>query len=191
MEAGGTTRRDLSVSLGTATLLSLVTGFVPGLLLLFLFTLIHDAPSTMRGLDLFFSLAILLPALILGVVVHELLHAAGWMIWGKKRWQAITFGIKWQWLAPYAHCTEPMPARAYRWSTFLPGLLLGIVPGLLALLGGSGLLAAFAFFFIAAAGGDFLVLWLIRGVPATVLVEDHPERAGCYVWEEKGEASGT
>jgi hypothetical protein len=29
------------------------------------------------------------------------------------------------------------------------------------------------------AGGDLLVLLLLRGVPANALVEDHPTRAGC------------
>ena len=34
-----------------------------------------------------------------------------------------------------------------------------------------------------AAGGDWLVLWLLRGVSPGAFVEDHPTRAGCYVLE--------
>lgn len=33
------------------------------------------------------------------------------------------------------------------------------------------------------AGGDWLILWLIRNVKAGSLVEDHPSKAGCYVLE--------
>jgi hypothetical protein len=37
--------------------------------------------------------------------------------------------------------------------------------------------------FVLAAGGDLLILLLVRNVGATCLVEDHPIRAGCYVLE--------
>jgi hypothetical protein len=40
--------------------------------------------------------------------------------------------------------------------------------------------------FILAAGGDFLILWSIRGVDKDALVEDHPTRAGCYVLQPSG-----
>jgi hypothetical protein len=42
---------------------------------------------------------------------------------------------------------------------------------------------AFGLLFTFAAGGDALVLWLLRGVAPHRLVEDHPTRAGCFVWE--------
>jgi len=35
--------------------------------------------------------------------------------------------------------------------------------------------------FIFAAGGDLLVLWVIRNVDARAMVQDHPSRAGCLV----------
>ena len=46
---------------------------------------------------------------------------------------------------------------------------------------GSPSLALFGMIFVFAAGGDLLVLWLIRGVDARALVQDHPSRAGCIV----------
>jgi hypothetical protein len=45
----------------------------------------------------------------------------------------------------------------------------------------SGDLFWFSLIHTAAAGGDWLILWLIRGVKAGSLVEDHPSNAGCYV----------
>jgi hypothetical protein len=40
--------------------------------------------------------------------------------------------------------------------------------------------------FVLATGGDLLVLWVIRELPASALVEDHPTRAGCYVLDPAG-----
>ena len=36
-----------------------------------------------------------------------------------------------------------------------------------------------------------MILWLLRGVGGDELVEDHPERAGCYLVERLGESSRT
>jgi hypothetical protein len=74
----------------------------------------------------------------------------------------------------------------------MPGLLLGIAPSIAGVISGSAVLAAFGLLFTIAAGGDFLILWLLRGVHAGALVEDHPERAGCYVlssYDTAGERS--
>jgi hypothetical protein len=41
--------------------------------------------------------------------------------------------------------------------------------------------------FTLAAGGDALILWLLRGVPAGRLVRDHPSKPGCLVLPERTE----
>jgi hypothetical protein len=48
---------------------------------------------------------------------------------------------------------------------------------------GSGGWTVYGVIFLIAAAGDFIVLWVLRGVPGDVLVEDHPTRAGCYVYD--------
>lgn len=95
----------------------------------------------------------------------------------------MSFGINWRTLTPYAHIKVPITARAYRWGAFMPGLVLGLIPCLIAVLTGSGWLLVVGAVFILVAGGDFLVLWLLRGVPAGALVEDHPTAIGCRVVE--------
>jgi len=39
--------------------------------------------------------------------------------------------------------------------------------------------------FTIAAGGDFIVLWILRKTDSNNLVEDHPTRAGCFIYEVK------
>ena len=67
----------------------------------------------------------------------------------------------------------------------MPGLVVGLLPSLVGIATGNGWIMLFGLFFTFAAGGDLLVLWLIRKVDAKVLVEDHPTNAGCYVYERR------
>lgn len=124
---------------------------------------------------------VLLVALAVGVLVHEALHAAAWQLAAQPPKGSIRLGFSWKALTPYAHCAAPMPARAYRIGAATPGVLLGLVPVALACASGSGALLAYGLLFTLAAGGDALILWLLRGVPPTAHVADHPTQAGCIV----------
>jgi hypothetical protein len=124
---------------------------------------------------------ILLLALGVGVVVHEGLHALAWARAARLPLRAIRFGFDWKTITPYAHCTVPITARAYRIGAATPLLAIGVLPAIISLFNGDAALLAFSLFFIFAAGGDMLILWLIRDVHPDALVEDHPTRAGCLV----------
>lgn len=122
-------------------------------------------------------------AFVVGVVVHEGIHGAVWAA-ASGRPSAIRFGFQLKSLTPYAHSTEPMSARAYRIGALAPGILLGVLPYLVALAAGSAPLALFGAVFTSVAGGDVLVVWRLRGVAPGALVEDHPTDAGAVVLEE-------
>lgn len=122
-----------------------------------------------------------LAALVVGVVAHEGLHALAWRASAGLPAGSVRLGFNWKALTPYAHCSAAMPARAYRIGAATPGVALGLVPAVLALATGNAALLAFALLFTLAAGGDALVLWLLRGVPPGARVVDHPTRAGCLV----------
>lgn len=130
-------------------------------------------------------------AVVAGVLVHEGLHALAWRLAADLPPASVRLGFNWKALTPYAHCAAPMPARAYRIGAATPGIVLGLAPAAVALATGNGMLLAFALLFTLAAGGDALILVLLRGVPAGVPVVDHPERAGCLVLDpETSAASG-
>ena len=122
----------------------------------------------------------------LGILAHEAIHGLSWAYFSGKSLSAVKFGFQAKTLTPYAHCKEPIEARAYRLGTAMPGLVLGILPSLVGIASGSGWIMLFGLFFTLFAGGDVVVLWLIRKVDAKALVEDHPTNAGCYVYESRG-----
>jgi hypothetical protein len=89
--------------------------------------------------------------------------------------------MKWKILTPYAHCKIPLKASVYRIALLLPAILLGIIPAIIAIIFGISWLLLYGILFTVLAGGDLLIFWIIRKVKSDELVEDHPERCGCFI----------
>lgn len=120
--------------------------------------------------------------MIVGIVVHELIHGIVFAVFSKRGFKSVSFGILWKSLTPFCHCKEALSVRQYMISTMMPAIVLGLVPALIAIVTGSVALLLFGVFFTLAAGGDFLILYLLRNEPSEFLVQDHPEKIGCFVF---------
>jgi hypothetical protein len=176
------TKRDLSISMLRANLIPLLIGIPIAVAQLNLFVVLHGA---IQGrLD---GASLLLFALVVAVsvVAHELIHGLTWQVVAKTTPATISYGFQWQTLTPYAHLSGQIEVNAYRLGGMMPGLLLGIIPYLLSLALGNVPLLVFSVIHTLGAGGDWLILWLLRKVPPGTLVEDHPSRAGCYVFDHE------
>jgi hypothetical protein len=66
----------------------------------------------------------------------------------------------------------------------MPAIILGIIPSLAAIILGNPGLLVFGMFFTLAAGGDFLIINLLRNESKDDLVLDHPSEAGCYIYRK-------
>jgi hypothetical protein len=172
-------KRDLSISMARANFVVIFITIPVVILQFAVFVPVYG----MKSLDPTWSPVALLVAVLLGVIIHELIHGISWVVFGHKPFSAIKFGFQWKTFTPYAHLKEPVEVNAYRIGGFLPGFILGILPYILSLILGDGNLFWFSLIHTSAAAGDWLILWLIRNVPAGTQVEDHPTNAGCYVLE--------
>jgi putative zincin peptidase len=172
-------KRDLSISIDRANLIVLFTSIPVAIAQFVIFRLVHGGQKT----EITWGFTGLILLVLLGVLVHEFIHGISWMIFGHKPFSAIKFGFQWKTFTPYAHLKEPVEVSAYRLGAFMPGFLLGILIYIVRLILGDGNLLWFSLIHTAAAGGDWLILWLIRHVKAGIQVEDHPTNAGCYVIE--------
>lgn len=172
-------KHDLSVSMAQANIVVMFITIPVVILQFAIFILLPGVES----LEPTWNSVILIAVVLLGVILHELLHGISWVIFGHKPFSAIKFGFQWKTFTPYAHLKEPVEVNAYRLGAFLPGFILGILTYILSLVLGNGNLFWFSLVHTSAAGGDWLILWLIRNVQAGMQVEDHPINAGCYVLE--------
>lgn len=116
-----------------------------------------------------------------GVVLHELLHAAGFLLFGRAPRGQVRVGFQRRTLTPFASCRAPVKASAYRLAGLLPALLLGVVPLGVAWATGSEVILIWAWLMLALAGGDVAAVWAIRRLPGAALVLDDAERVGCRV----------
>ena len=139
------------------------------------------AKYPMSGLIYFISL-------FLGIVVHELIHGFVWALKAEKGWQSIEFGIKWKMLTPYTHCKVPLTVKDYSQGVVMPGLIIGIIPAIIAIINGSLLLWIFGLLFTIAAGGDFIALIMLSKLDNDQLIQDHPEQMGFIIFNKKGKS---
>jgi hypothetical protein len=172
---------DVSITLpevmARVTILSLVLLVVPMLV----YILIYGFDAFWSGVFGGYNFIVAVLIVIAAIVAHEGIHAIGWKLFSGLGWDQIKFGIDRKTLSPYCHARAPMRASAYRIGAALPGILLGVVPIIVGLVGASAGWTAFGALLLSAAVGDALVLWVIRHVPADAWVLDHPSNAGCYV----------
>ncbi len=122
--------------------------------------------------------------LILGIVLHELIHGIIWAKFAKEGFKSIKFGVLWEMLTPYCHCKEALNVRQYIIGAIAPAIILGIIPTIIAIITGNLGLLIFGMLFTMAAGGDFLIINLIRKESSSDLVQDHPSEAGCFIYRK-------
>ncbi|SFT16817.1 DUF3267 domain-containing protein [Sphingobacterium wenxiniae] len=122
--------------------------------------------------------------LVAGIVLHELIHGVTWALYAKQGWKSIKFGVLWKYMAPYCHCKEPLSVRAYAIGAAMPGILMGILPGVVSWFTGSLFLLSFGIFFTVAAIGDIMIIRLILKEDKGALVQDHPSEAGYFVFKK-------
>jgi hypothetical protein len=177
-------KKDLSVSMVAANVYSLVFAVPLAVLFISLYLALWGKQGLIQVRDeisqqiIFFALLVLL-----GIFLHELIHGAAWALLGKKSLKTIGYGVNWKAVSPYAHCREPLPVGTYRLGAILPGIILGFIPVIIGILSGIGWIFFYGLIFTVAAGGDLVVLWLLRQENFDDWVLDHESRAGCYLIE--------
>lgn len=128
------------------------------------------------------SIPVLLVILIALSVAHEALHALTWIVLNRGRSGfRVKFGVQWRYLMPYANPVGPMPVWINRAGGLAPAIFLGLLPLVAATWVNEPVLAGWAIIMIGSSAGDFLIVWKIRDLPGSVLVEDLPDRIGVIV----------
>jgi hypothetical protein len=129
------------------------------------------------GLSLF-----ILAITIFGIVIHELIHGFCWGIYAKNGFKSIKFGVVWKMMTPYCHCKEKLQVKQYIIGAIMPGVVLGLIPTVYAVINDNFGIFLLGVFFTMAAGGDIIMVYLLRNEKMNNLVQDHPSEMGCYVF---------
>lgn len=138
-----------------------------------------------ENISIFTLYLIFFSTIIIGIILHELIHGLTWSLFAKKRFKSIKFGVLWKMFTPYCHCKEPLLLKHYIMGAIMPAIILGFIPALYSIIFGNVAILIFGIFFTMAGAGDFLVINLIRNENGNSLVQDHPSEAGCFIYHKK------
>jgi len=97
------TKRDLSISMIQANVIVMFVSIPLVILQVAIFLLLHGGAALKPTRHP----ALLILVVLLGVVIHEMIHGLGWVIFGRKSLSSIKFGFQWKSFTPYAHLMEP------------------------------------------------------------------------------------
>lgn len=122
-------------------------------------------------------------SMFIGIVLHEAIHGLTWALFVKERLRAIKFGIMKQHFTPYCHCKGFLRVKHYVAGAIMPAIILGLLPILWAFANGSPMLFFLGVYFIVAASGDFLIIYLLRNEDCNNYVKDHKTLPGCIVYK--------
>ena len=171
-----------TISMLEANLLAIALFVVVGAMLCIPYYYLYGAKELASWSTIFPWFLLLL---LVGIVVHELVHGITWLLLTHKGFSHLSFGFLSG--GVYCHIDVPLLKKQYVIGALMPLLLVGIVPTLVAFCTGSLLWLLLGIVFIVSAVGDMMIVWTIRKESADVLVYDHPSEAGCYVYHRKAE----
>lgn len=136
----------------------------------------------------YFLLFILLFVVVFSLlcVVHELLHGLTWGIFAKDKFKSIEFGFIKEHLTPYCTCSQPIKKWQYILGGAVPGVILGILPSIVAVYCGSVFLLLMGICMISGAGGDLMIIIKMlryKTEAKEVVIIDHPTEGGFITFE--------
>jgi hypothetical protein len=184
METTDQTKRELIISATEANLKALVLA-IPIILLYGspFFIIWSDRIKSGAFWEILDPSIFFLISLVAGIALHEFIHGIFWSLYTKEGFKSIKFGIMWKSLTPYCHCKEPMKIKHYITGAIMPGILLGLIPAIIALFTGDPLLLIYAVIFTIGAGGDLLIIWMLRKEDKNTFAQDHPSKIGCIIYD--------
>ncbi|MBO6047816.1 MAG: DUF3267 domain-containing protein [Erysipelotrichaceae bacterium] len=184
LEAQGYQHQNLTLEIKSFNIWIIIVGGMISIALTFIFMMnvtleqIKDAYS-LRGL------IIVLIGYVVLIVVHELIHGFFFGLFAKRGFKAIQFGVNIKKGIAYCYCGDSLTKGQYIIGCMMPGLLLGLIPLVIAFITHSWLIYILSLCMTLGASGDAAILYklLTTKIDAQDIVYmDHPTEPGLTVF---------
>ncbi|OLN23570.1 hypothetical protein BTO30_03860 [Domibacillus antri] len=144
---------------------------------------------TESGFDLsFLGFFLWVVLYILLIVLHEIFHLIGFMIWGKCRWSDLVYGLNRELGIAYAGTKKVLENRAMKKALLLPFWITGMLPFVIGIWMNSAVLMIVSAFLIGGAAGDFSMYKQLRKVKKDAFIIDDLNEPTLYVYNENPSA---
>ena len=130
------------------------------------------------------TFAIVMAAFFISIPLHEAIHGFTFAAFCQNGLKSIHYGILWNSLTPYCHCSEPLKFKHYITGGLMPFLILGLGISSLAIILGNDLIFSIGLLNILAAGGDLLIAVYLLKYRDSVII-DHPTDIGFAAYIRK------
>ena len=184
MEQSGYQKIDLTIDVLQANIKGIIIILPFVIVTVGIYRIIN--PSASVGLS-FDERIVLVIAVLFLTVLHEAIHGLTWVLFAKKHFRAISFGVMWKELTPYCNCNEPLSKRQYITGVAMPTLILWLGLAGVAIAFGSFFFLALCIVMIFVGCADFFIIFKILSYKPQnkeVLYYDHPYRIGVIVFEK-------
>jgi hypothetical protein len=130
------------------------------------------------------AVGVFLGIIIIGLIVHELIHGFFFALFCKNKFKSIKFGIALKKGYAYCKCKEILRANQYVVSLLMPTIILGIIPSIGSLFIGNSDLLLFGVIFVGAGGSDILIFKKIaKEIKGSWLEEDLLNDEVLYIYK--------
>lgn len=125
-------------------------------------------------------LVFLIPNLIIiiGIIIHELIHGLFMALFSNKNWNSVKFGFIKKHLMPFANCTDPLTSKQMLIIALAPFFILGFFPSMYGILSGNLFFLFIGFSMTLGAVGDFIYAYLIIKTGLNHKILDHKNKVG-------------
>jgi hypothetical protein len=119
------------------------------------------------------------------LIIHELIHALGAIVFGKLSFKDIKFGVNLKQGMLYCHMEKPMKVNAYRIAILLPIIFTGIIPLIISAFWGNIFLVVVFSLMVSGGAADIIMFFSLAGISNNTLVSDHPKAPAYYLLYEE------
>lgn len=118
------------------------------------------------------------------IVIHEGLHALGFIILAKAPRDKVKFGFHKQYFTPYCACNDCLITKfGYISTLLLPSVILGIVTVIFLFFTNNIFWSIICGWVVASGSGDYYMAYLVSRYESHVKFMDHPKEPGFFVLE--------
>ena len=131
----------------------------------------------------FVSVLLFIVGYVLLIVLHEFFHLLGFRLFAQVPWKRMVVGVNLKLGIAYATTDKLMSNAAIRKALLLPFWMTGILPALIGLYLGSGVVVVLSALLIGGAVGDFAMYKELKKLPDDWLIKDDPKLPRLYVFQ--------
>lgn len=118
------------------------------------------------------------------IVLHEIFHLIGFMIFGKVQFKQLDYGVNLKLGIAYATTSVPLKNNEMKKALLLPFWTTGVIPTLIGFYFNSSMFVLLGAILIAGAVGDFYMYKELRKFPKDALIKDDPKLPRLYVYND-------